>query len=214
MLFVAYFRVSTTRQGESGLGLDAQQAAVASLVASRAGELVASVQEIESGRRKDRPQLLAALDLCRSRKATLVIAKLDRLARNVAFVSNLMESGVDFLAADMPHANRLTVHILAAVAEHEREAISQRTKDALAAAKARGRKLGNPRPNMVYASAQASARAADFKARRLPQVKAAIAAGGTLRAAARYLNDLGVPTLNGGRWHPQTVSRMLRDPAR
>jgi len=125
--FVAYYRVSTDRQGVSGLGLDAQRQAVASQV--NGGQLVAEFTEIESGRRHtNRPQLLAALDECRKIRATLLIARLDRLARNVAFIANLMESGADFIACDMPQANRLTIHILAAVAEHEREMISQRTK--------------------------------------------------------------------------------------
>jgi len=126
------------------------------------GELIDSFEEIESGRRKDRPQLLAALELCRQHKATLVIAKLDRLARNVAFVSGLMESGVDFMAADMPEANRLTVYILEAVAEHEREVISVRTRDALAAAKARGQRLGNPRPDVPRLITAAADRTAEF----------------------------------------------------
>ena len=108
--------------------------------------MVAKFTETESGKRNDRPQLAEALAVCKKQKAKLVIAKLDRLARNVAFISNLMESGVDFVAVDMPDANRLTVHILAAVAEHEREMISQRTKAALQAAKKRGVKLGSPNP--------------------------------------------------------------------
>jgi DNA invertase Pin-like site-specific DNA recombinase len=141
---VAYYRVSTAKQGASGLGLEAQQMAVSEYVGRQGWELVGSFTEIESGKKADRPQLLKALEHCRRYKATLVIAKLDRLARNVAFVSNLMEAGTDFVAVDFPHANRLTIHILAAVAEHEREAISARTKAALAAAKARGVKLGNP----------------------------------------------------------------------
>lgn len=207
---VAYFRVSAVRQGQSGLGLEAQEAAVSALIARMGAEVVASYKEIESGRRKDRPQLLAALDLCRQRKAMLVIAKLDRLARNVAFVSGLIESGVDFIAADMPEANRLTVHILAAVAEHEREAISARTREALAAAKARGQRLGNPRPDMAKVAIAAADRASDFRAKRLHQVKAALASSGTLRKAAQQLNELGVPTLNGRRWHPQTVARLLK----
>lgn len=209
-LFVAYYRVSTARQGQSGLGLEAQQAAVSALIARMGGELIATFKEIESGRRKDRPQLLAALELCRQRKATLIIAKLDRLARNVAFVSGLMESRIDFVAADMPEANRLTVHILAAVAEHEREAISVRTRDALAAAKARGQRLGNPRPDMAKVVGAAADRAADFREKQLPMIEAALASRGTLRKAAKQLNDLGVPTLNGRRWHPQTVAR-IRD---
>ncbi len=141
--FIAYYRVSTDRQGRSGLGLEAQQQAVCDFLARR-GDIIESFTEIESGRKDDRPQLAAALDTCRKHKATLVIAKLDRLARNVYFISGLMESGVEFVAVDMPEANRLTIHILAAVAEHEREAISQRTKAALKAAKVRGVKLGSP----------------------------------------------------------------------
>jgi DNA invertase Pin-like site-specific DNA recombinase len=144
--YIAYYRVSTARQGQSGLGLEAQQTAVRSFVAADAVILEEFV-EVESGRRNDRPRLIEALAACRRHKAVLIIAKLDRLARNVAFVSNLMEAGVDFVAVDMPHASRLTVHILAAVAEHEREMISQRTKAALAAAKARGVRLGNPAGN-------------------------------------------------------------------
>jgi DNA invertase Pin-like site-specific DNA recombinase len=143
-VFPPYYRVSTTQQGASGLGLDAQREAVARHVAGAQGTIVAEFQEIESGKRNDRPQIAAALAACRWRRATLVIAKLDRLARNVHFISSLMESGVDFVACDNPHATRLTIHILAAVAEHEREMISQRTIAALAAAKARGVKLGNP----------------------------------------------------------------------
>ena len=142
--FVAYLRVSTDKQGRSGLGLEAQRAAVAAHVDGTRGQIVSEFVEVESGRRKDRPQLAAALDACRALRAILVIAKLDRLARNVAFVSNLMESGVEFVAADMPTVNRLTIHILAAVAEEEARMISARTKAALAAAKARGVRLGNP----------------------------------------------------------------------
>src|SRR5215211_2274243 len=140
--FVAYYRVSTAKQGASGLGLEAQQEAVRTYLNGGPWRLVAEVVEVESGKRNDRPKLAEALRLCRLHGATLIIAKLDRRARNVAFISNLMESGVEFTAVDFPQANRLTVHILAAVAEHEAKAISTRTKDALAAAKARGKKLG------------------------------------------------------------------------
>src|SRR5262245_12543942 len=140
--FVGYYRVSTDRQGRSGLGLDAQRDAVQRHLASHAGELVGEFCEVESGKRSDRPQLAAAIAAAKKAKAILIIAKLDRLARNVHFISGMMESGVDFVAADNPHANKLMMHLLAAFAEHEREQISQRTKDALAAAKARGIRLG------------------------------------------------------------------------
>ena len=143
---VAYYRVSTDRQGRSGLGLEAQQKAVMDFLNGGAWELVGEFVEVESGKKSDRPELTRAIDACRKHKARLVIAKLDRLSRNLAFVATLMDSGVEFVAVDNPHANKLTIHILAAVAEHEREAISERTKAALAAAKARGKRLGTPGP--------------------------------------------------------------------
>src|SRR5256714_3172179 len=145
--FVAYFRVSTDRQGKSGLGLEAQRKSVLDYLDGGRWSLVAEFTEIESGKHNDRPELATALATCKKQKAKLVIAKLDRLSRNLAFIAALMDSGVEFIAVDNPHANKLTVHILAAVAEHEREMISERTKAALQAAKARGVKLGNPRLN-------------------------------------------------------------------
>ena len=141
--FIGYLRVSTQKQGQSGLGIESQRKAVEDYLNGGRLELLAEYVEIESGKRSDRTELAKALGHANATGATLVIAKLDRLSRNVAFISNLMESGVEFVAADMPMANRLTVHVLAAVAEHEREMISQRTTAALAAAKARGVKLGN-----------------------------------------------------------------------
>ncbi len=141
---VPYYRVSTRRQGESGLGLEAQHSCVADYARQGQHEIVASYQEIETGKRADRPQLAKALAHAKRAKATLVIAKLDRLARNVHFLSGLMESRVDFVCCDNPHANRLTLHILAAVAEDEARRISERTKAALAAYKARGGRLGTP----------------------------------------------------------------------
>ena len=143
--YVGYFRVSTDRQGRSGLGLEAQQAAAREFVNSH-GQLVAEYTEIETGKRGDRPQLTKALAHSRRQKATLVIPKLDRLARNVAFTAALMESGADFVACDIPEANRLTIHILAAVAEDEAHRISERTKAALKAYRARGGLLGAARP--------------------------------------------------------------------
>jgi len=212
--FVTYQRVSTDKQGRSGLGLEAQASAVASYVSSVGGEVSGAFVEVESGRRDDRPELAKALAACRKLKATLLIAKLDRLARNVHFISGLMESGVEFCAVDMPHANRLTVHILAAVAEHEREMISARTKAALAAARARGVKLGSPDPLRLSAEgvatvrANASARAANV----LPIIDAVRASGAvTLRQIAAALNARGIKTARGGAWHSGTVSRLLRN---
>ena len=145
-MHVAYLRVSTTAQPESGLGLEAQQAAVEAFAKQEGATLIATYCEIETGKRSDRPALARAISHSRLSKAKLVMAKLDRLARNVAFTSALMESKVQFVAVDNPHANEFTIHILAAVAEHEAKAISTRTKDALKAAKVRGVKLGSARP--------------------------------------------------------------------
>jgi DNA invertase Pin-like site-specific DNA recombinase len=143
--FVSYLRVSTARQGISGLGLEAQRESVAQYLNGGHWTLVQEVVEVESGKRNDRPAIAEALRLCRLHRATLIIAKLDRLARNVHFISSLMESGIEFIAVDFPQANRLTVHILAAVAEHEAAMISARTVAALGAAKARGVALGGLR---------------------------------------------------------------------
>src|SRR6476469_4708003 len=145
--FISYLRVSTARQGASGLGLEAQREAVSRYLNGGNWTLVQEVVEVESGKRDDRPAIAEALRLCRLRRATLIIAKLDRLARNVHFISSLMESGVDFITVDFPQANRLTVHILAAVAEHEASMISARTKAALSAATRRGVALGGVRGN-------------------------------------------------------------------
>lgn len=203
---VTYLRVSTDRQGQSGLGLDAQRSAVAIYVAARPvlGEFV----EVESGRKDNRPQLAAALSLCRQRRAVLVIAKLDRLARSVVFISNLMASGVEFVAADMPEANRLTVHILAAVAEHEREMIGQRTRVALAAAKTRGTRLGNPRPDMERARAAISKRINGFREMIMPQVQDMFIEGCSLREIAARLNAMGIIAPRGGRWQAASIRRL------
>jgi DNA invertase Pin-like site-specific DNA recombinase len=203
--FIAYFRVSTDRQGRSGLGLDAQREAVLRHVGSNRGELTGEFCEIESGKRNDRPQLAAAIAAAKKAKATLIIAKLDRLARNVHFVSGLMESGVDFVAADNPHANKLMVHMLAAFAEHEREQISQRTRDALAAAKARGVRLGRNGADRLAPAYRAEA---IERARQLAPVLAELrAAGMSARQMAAELTARGIPTPDGGRW--QAVIRMI-----
>ena len=209
--FVAYYRVSTDRQGQSGLGLEAQRAAVAGFVGAR--ELVAEFTEVESGKRNDRPQLAAALDLCRQKRAMLVIAKLDRLARNIAFIANLMESGVEFTAVDMPYANKLTLHILAAVAEHEREMISARTKAALAAAKAR-RDAGPTGPGARHMHTARSAKVAAFRATVLPEVRRLIGEGMSQRKIAAELNRRGLTTYAGRPWRVQHVAAcwLLRKP--
>lgn len=211
--FVAYYRVSTDRQGESGLGLDAQRAAVARHLGAGhvgAGRLVAEFQEVESGRRHtNRPQLAAAVALCRRTGATLLIARLDRLARNVAFVAGLMDSGVEFVAADMPHANRLTVHILAAVAEHERELISQRTRAALAEARKRGTRLGNPRWQDSLPRARAARQIAPPPPNVVEIMREQREKGRTLRAIADHLNGLGIPSPRGGRWYNERVRAIL-----
>lgn len=211
--FVAYYRVSTARQGQSGLGLDAQRSAVAGFLAGR-GDLLAEFTEVESGRKNDRPQLSAALNLCRRKRAVLVIAKLDRLARNVAFVARLMESGAEFVAVDNPHANKLMVHMLAAFAEHERDQISARTVAALAAAKARGVRLGHPRGAEAAAHARAvqAAAAAPARAQALPRAKALRGQGATLRAIAMSLSAEGFAALRGGSWGPSSVRLLLSTP--
>lgn len=213
---VAYYRVSTAKQGRSGLGLEAQQEAIRAHVSCDRDQLVAEFTEIESGRKANRPELARALAACRLHRATLVIAKLDRLARNVAFVSNLMESGVDFEACDFPQANRLTIHILAAVAEHEARMASERTKAALAAAKARGRTLGGFRGHVATEAARAlgrqmqrsrsAARSLDL----LPVI-ATLRGRGVLGYApmARSLNALAIPTPRGSRWTATQVRRVL-----
>lgn len=198
--FVAYYRVSTTRQGQSGLGLEAQATAVAGYVARIGGEIVAEITEIESGRRNDRPELARAFEVCRRNKAVLLIARLDRLTRSVAFISHLTESRIDFRAVDMPEASRLTIHILAAVAEHERDAISSRTKVALAAAKARGVRLGSPKPGYREGAA-ANIEAADrFASTHWPLIEALREEGNSYRAIAREMNERRLRTRTGKDW--------------
>ena len=206
--YVSYFRVSTDKQGRSGLGLEAQREAVSQFVSGRGAAVIAEFVEIESGSKNDRPQLALALETCRRHKAVLIIAKLDRLGRNVAFVSALMESDVEFIAADNPHASKLMLHMLAAFAEHEREMISQRTKAALAAAKARGVKLGL---NGARIAARHHREAVAYAATIEEHVNSARASGATtLTAIAAYLNDHAIPSREGKLWHPSNVARVVR----
>jgi DNA invertase Pin-like site-specific DNA recombinase len=206
--FIAYYRVSTDRQGASGLGLEAQRAAVLRHIGT--GQPAAEFTEVESGKKHtNRPQLLAALQECRRRKATLVIAKLDRLGRNVAFISTLMESGADFVCCDNPHANRLMLHMLAAFAEHEQEQISRRTKEALAAAKRRGVKLGNPRALAALEKANAVHRARRPAPEVLNIMRGLEGQGMGYRAIARELNRLNIRTGRGCQWYDVTVKAAL-----
>lgn len=219
MRVVAYFRVSTEKQGRSGLGLEAQRMAVAQYCGGRGCEVVGEYVEVESGKNNSRPELTKALHLAKVTGATLVVAKLDRLSRNVAFLAALQESGASFVAADMPEANELTIHIMAAVAQAERKAISRRTKEALAAAKARGVKLGNPngaaalvRAEKGNAASVASIKAgADRFAADLDPIITDIQAAGciSLRGIAAELNRRGIVTRRGGTWHAATVRDVL-----
>ena len=213
---VAYYRVSTQRQGESGLGLDAQREAVRRFVG--AGEIVAQFEEVESGRRSDRPALDAALREFRLRKATLVIAKLDRLSRSVSFLSKLMDENVDFVAVDMPSANKLMFHVMAAVAEHERTLISERTKAALKAAKDRGVKLGGLRHDLSQFSQRGREKAlrlrieaADSRAIELGRVIAELNDQGvnSLMGIATALNDRHITAARGGVWSAGQVRRVI-----
>lgn len=206
--FVAYYRVSTDRQGKSGLGLEAQQKAVMDYLNGGAWTLVGGFTEVETGKHEDRPELTKALALCKKHKARLVIAKLDRLSRNLAFIAKLMDAGAEFTAVDNPHANKLTVHILAAVAQHEREMIGERTKAALQAAKARGVKLGRHGAETLAPKYQQEAlqRAVALK----PVLREMLDAGSSLRDIAKALTDRKVPTPRGGKWHPQAISRTMK----
>lgn len=216
---VAYERVSTARQGKSGLGLEAQRKAIDDYASAKSGTILARFTEVESGRKNDRPELEKALQLARITGATLVIAKLDRLSRNAAFLLTLRDAGVSFVACDMPEANDLTVGIMALVAQQEREAISRRTKEALAAAKARGVKLGNPNGAAALRRAGKGGAAlretvrqnADDHAAALAPVVEALRAEGhmTLRAMAEALNGRGMMTRRGGRWHVSNVRNLL-----
>lgn len=211
MEYVTYLRVSTTKQGQSGLGLEAQRAAVMEFL-STGDVILREFVEVESGKRSDRPELAAALVLAKEQRATLLIAKLDRLARNVAFIANLLESGVEVKAADMPSADRFMLHVMSAVAEMEAKAISDRTKAALKASKARGTKLGwsNPHrsdlPRAQAAAREANKKRADDRAKQLgPVIHEMREAGRTLQEICDRLTLTGAKPARGGSWWPDTV---------
>jgi DNA invertase Pin-like site-specific DNA recombinase len=219
---IGYIRVSTKQQGDSGLGLEAQEAALELFRQREHGLFIKTYREVESGRKSDRPEVAKAIAHAKRSGATLVIAKLDRLARNVLFTAKLMETGVDFVACDNPNANKLTIHILAAVAEDEARRISERTKAALAAYKARGGKLGSARPGAPQISTAAgrkgSARAAELRAERASAAVADLADEiielrhtrlVSLRQIAEYLNAEGHTTPRGARWTAAQVKRVL-----
>jgi len=224
--YVSYRRVSTHKQGRSGLGLEAQEAAVANYVTQQGGELLRDFLEIESGKVNDRPQLRAAISFAKRSQATLLVAKLDRLSRNVAFLATLLESKADFIAVDNPHATPFTIHILAAVAQWEREIISKRTKDAMAIAKARGARFASARPghwtgreDRRSAGALAGgARAAIVNHQRAEEAYQDVApliieqrrAGRTLQSIADTLNADRVPTRMGRQWTKSTVRLVVQ----
>ncbi|MDJ0367581.1 recombinase family protein [Hymenobacter sp. H14-R3] len=212
--YTSYYRVSTQKQGISGLGLEAQRAAVRAFVANPA-QLVGEFVEIESGKKNQRPQLLAAMAEARQMGSTLLIAKLDRLSRNASFIMALRDSGVDFVCCDMPDANTLTVGLFAVLAQHERETISKRTKDALAAKKARGAQLGNPQ-NMTpainrqgRAAMQQNARENQANRQAAQLAELLRGKGQTLWQIATKLNEAGYRTRRGQEFHATTVWRLL-----
>lgn len=225
---IAYYRVSTQKQGQSGLGLDAQRSIVERYAESVGGEIVCSYREVESGRKSARPELMKAISHARHVGGTLVIAKLDRLARNVAFTATLMDSGLKFVACDVPHANEMTIHILAALAQQEAKLISERTKAALAELKKRGVKLGgarkghwdNPesrrrrdeglRKARELAKVSRSERAVGSLSFLMPLIRELRGEGRSLREIARRLNEEGMTTRRGKEWSAVAVLRALR----
>jgi DNA invertase Pin-like site-specific DNA recombinase len=214
MKAVVYLRVSTQQQGRSGLGLEAQRQLVETYLSDGKHQVLGEYVEVETGKGADalarRPKLAEALTLCKKHGATLVIAKLDRLARNVAFVAGLMESGVDFVAADMPQANKVMIQMHAVMSEWERDQISARTKAALAAAKARGVQLGATGPANLKACLEERTAAADGYAEKLRGTLAGMQARGlTRRAMVEELNSIGVRTATGGVWHLTQLQRTM-----
>lgn len=209
--FVAYFRVSTQRQGQSGLGLEAQRETVKNYLNGGVWEILGEFTEVESGRRNDRPKLSEALALCKKTWATLICAKLDRLSRDLSFIVNLMSAKVRFVACDLPEANELTLHIFAAFAQHEAKRISERVSDALRAAKARGVVLGKAGTANLKSNIEARRKAADDFAYRLaPVINGFRAQGLSQRKMVEQLNQLNIPATRGGQWSLLQLQNVLK----
>lgn len=214
---ITYYRVSTQKQGASGLGLDAQRSAVITYLAGSDKTVIGEFLEVETGKGANalekRPQLRLALEQCRRTGATLLIAKLDRLARNVHFVSGMLETGVDFIAADMPHANKVMIQMHAVMSEWERDQISERTKAALAVAKARGVVLGATGPSNLRRHTEQRQKASNAFRERITQVTDGMAAQSlSQRIIVEKLNALGVPAPRGGTWSLIQVQRIIASP--
>ena len=216
--YIAYYRVSTAKQGQSGLGLEAQKQSISSFLGRNEGTLTAEFTEVESGSKDDRVVLAKALRQCRLTGSTLLIAKLDRLSRNRSFLMNMQDSKTKFVAVDMPEANNFTVGLMACLADYERELISERTKAALKAAKARGVVLGNPRlaecrnTSTVNATAARSAQAKTRNSEMLEiinEIQDSVSTALSTRQLAKHLNDAGYKTARGGHWHATSVNRVL-----
>lgn len=207
-MYVAYYRVSTDRQGKSGLGIEAQREAISNYIKLSNGTISKDFIEIESGSRNARPALNEAVKYCRKNKTTLLLAKLDRLSRNLHFITGLMEAKIDFVAADNPHANKLMIHMLAAFAEHEREMISERTKSALAAAKSRGVKLG------TYGEvlAKQNKEKANVYAKKMEPIIEEIQLQGirSIRGICDELNRRNIKTSRGNNWFTSTTFKLLK----
>jgi DNA invertase Pin-like site-specific DNA recombinase len=213
--YIVYLRVSTDKQGEHGHGINAQRLAISNYISTQGGELLEEYVEVESGKRNDRPELHKAISRCQVSRAILIIAKLDRLSRNVSFIANLMDAGIDFVACDNPFATRLTIHILAAIAEHEREMISRRTKEALAAAKAKGVILGGRRATSISDAMRLESvairqkNATDYRERVLPAILSCRKEGCSLNSTAIKLNEMKIYTVRGKKWTAMSVKRIL-----
>ena len=224
--YILYFRVSTQRQGQSGLGLDAQRKSVSDYLNGKEHNIIDEVTEVESGKKSNRPKLQAAIDLCTATNSTLLVAKIDRLTRDAAFLLNLRDSGVDFVAADMPDANRMTVGIMALIAEQEREAISDRTKKALAAAKARGVQLGaydknnkskfigrcGTKEDALKANAARANKYLEVSKTRVKSLEHFDPDNSlSSRVLAKVFNDNGIPTVSGkGSWSSNSILRLKK----